>query len=121
MRMQLADPQNGADKDSRSKTQGDALAAICTLELGNPFIESLVTAGYGISFLSQLARVNCDTHAGSPMKQRYRHGGQAYAVIAPLNSPITMTRQKVSSSIAAGNTVVCKPAPETLLCTTALG
>lgn len=43
------------------------------------------------------------------------------AVIMPQISPTTMTRRKVSSAIVAGNTVVYRPTPETLLCVMVLG
>lgn len=35
-------------------------------------------------------------------------------------SPLSMVTRKVGAAIVAGNTVVCKPAPETTLCATAL-
>lgn len=42
------------------------------------------------------------------------------AAITPWNSPIAMVTRKVGAAIAAGNTVVLKPAPETPMCAIAL-
>ena len=42
------------------------------------------------------------------------------AAVTPWNSPIAMVTRKVGAAIAAGNTVVVKPAPETPLCAIAL-
>jgi succinate-semialdehyde dehydrogenase/glutarate-semialdehyde dehydrogenase len=42
------------------------------------------------------------------------------AAITPWNSPIAMITRKVGAAISTGNTVVCKPAPETPLCAIAL-
>ena len=42
------------------------------------------------------------------------------AAITPWNSPVAMVTRKVGAAIAAGNTVVLKPAPETPLCAIAL-
>jgi succinate-semialdehyde dehydrogenase/glutarate-semialdehyde dehydrogenase len=40
--------------------------------------------------------------------------------ITPWNSPVAMVTRKVGAAIAAGNTVVLKPAPETPLCAIAV-
>lgn len=42
------------------------------------------------------------------------------AAITPWNSPVAMVTRKVGAAIAAGNTVVLKPAPETPLCAIAV-
>jgi succinate-semialdehyde dehydrogenase/glutarate-semialdehyde dehydrogenase len=42
------------------------------------------------------------------------------AAITPWNSPIAMITRKVGAAISTGNTVICKPAPETPLCAIAL-
>lgn len=103
------------------------LAAICTAELGKPFTESLVTVRYGIDFLdwfeSAIERQFGDTiPAAKPNKRilTIRQSQGVVAAITPWNSPIAMVTRKVGAAIAAGNTVVCKPAPETPLSALAL-
>jgi len=110
------------------KANRDDLAAICTLELGKPFTESLVTVDYGISFLDwfegQIERLGGDTIPAARGNNRIvtiRQPQGVVAAITPWNSPIAMITRKVGAAIAAGNTVVCKPAPETPLCAIALG
>jgi succinate-semialdehyde dehydrogenase / glutarate-semialdehyde dehydrogenase len=109
------------------KANRDDLAAICTLELGKPFTESLVTVDYGISFLDwfegQIERLGGDTIPAARGNNRIvtiRQPQGVVAAITPWNSPIAMITRKVGAAIAAGNTVVCKPAPETPLCAIAL-
>lgn len=103
------------------------LAAICTVELGKPFTESLVTVRYGIDFLawfeSAIERQFGDTIPAAKRNNRIltiRQPQGVVAAITPWNSPIAMVTRKVGAAIAAGNTVVCKPAPETPLCALAL-
>ncbi|CAI4215888.1 unnamed protein product [Parascedosporium putredinis] len=87
------------------------LAAICTMELGKPFTESLVTY------------LNGETIPAAKSNNRIysiRQPQGVVAAITPWNSPIAMVTRKVGAAIAAGNTVVCKPAPETPLCAIAI-
>jgi succinate-semialdehyde dehydrogenase/glutarate-semialdehyde dehydrogenase len=109
------------------KANKDDLAAICTLELGKPFSESIVTVNYGISFLDwfegQIERLGGETIPAARGDNRIltiRQPQGVVAAITPWNSPIAMITRKVGAAIAAGNTVVCKPAPETPLCAIAL-
>lgn len=105
----------------------DDLAAICTLELAKPFTESLVTADYGTSFLDwfdgAIERQYGETIPAARGDNRIftiRQPQGVVAAITPWNSPIAMVTRKVGAAIAAGNTVVCKPAPETPLCAIAV-
>ncbi|KAF2404522.1 aldehyde dehydrogenase [Trichodelitschia bisporula] len=105
----------------------DDLAAICTLELGKPFTESIVTVNYGLSFLDWfeggIERLGGETIPAARGDNRIvtiRQPQGVVAAITPWNSPIAMITRKVGAAIAAGNTVVCKPAPETPLCAIAL-
>jgi succinate-semialdehyde dehydrogenase/glutarate-semialdehyde dehydrogenase len=109
------------------KAHRDDLAALCTLELGKPFTESLVTVDYGISFLDWFETLA--EHTTGETIPANRAGTRVITVkepqgvvvaITPWNSPIAMITRKVGAAIAAGNTVVCKPAPETPLCAFAL-
>jgi succinate-semialdehyde dehydrogenase/glutarate-semialdehyde dehydrogenase len=110
------------------KESREDLAALCTLELGKPFTESLVTVDYGISFLEWFETLAEHTGGETIPAQRpgqriitYKEPQGVVVAITPWNSPIAMITRKVGAAIAAGNTVVCKPAPETPLCAIALG
>ncbi|OAP57000.1 hypothetical protein AYL99_09112 [Fonsecaea erecta] len=105
----------------------DDLAAICTLELGKPYTESHVTVKYGTDFLDwfegAIERQYGETIPAARGENRIftvRQPQGVVAAITPWNSPIAMVTRKVGAAIAAGNTVVCKPAPETPLCAIAV-
>lgn len=105
----------------------DDLAAICTLELGKPFTESLVTVKYGTDFIDwfegAIERQYGETIPAAKGDNRIftiRQPQGVVAAITPWNSPIAMVTRKVGAAIAAGNTVICKPAPETPLCAIAV-
>ena len=109
------------------KENKDDLAAICTLELAKPFSESYVTINYGTSFLDWF-ECAIETQFGETIPaargdNRIFTVKEPQGVVAAItlwNSPIAMITRKVGAAIAAGNTVVCKPAPETPLCAIAL-
>lgn len=109
------------------KANREDLAALCTLELGKPFTESLATVAYGIDFLDwfeSLAEHTCGesipaNRSGTRIITTREPQGVVVA-ITPWNSPVAMITRKVAAAIAAGNTVVCKPAPETPLCAFAM-
>ncbi|KAI9664492.1 MAG: hypothetical protein M1821_005938 [Bathelium mastoideum] len=109
------------------KANKEDLAAICTLELGKPFTESLGTVKYGTDFLdwfeTLIEHVGGETIAAARQGHRIitvREPQGVVAAVTPWNSPIAMITRKVGAAIAAGNTVVVKPAPETPLCAIAL-
>lgn len=109
------------------KANKEDLAAICTLELGKPFTESLGTVKYGTDFLdwfeTLIEHVGGETIVANRQDNRIvtiREPQGVVAAVTPWNSPIAMITRKVGAAIAAGNTVVIKPAPETPLCAIAL-
>ena len=109
------------------KANKDDLAAICTLELGKPFTESLTTVQYAVSFLDWfeglIERTFGETIPAARGDSRVftiREPQGVVAAITPWNSPVAMVTRKAGAAIAAGNTVVCKPAPETPLSAIAL-
>lgn len=109
------------------KANRDDLAAICTMELGKPFTESLGAVDYGTSFLdwfeTEIEKTYGETIPAARANNRIitiREPQGVVAALTPWNSPIAMITRKVGAAIAAGNTVVCKPAPETPLCAIAL-
>ncbi|KAI3573498.1 Aldehyde/histidinol dehydrogenase [Fusarium oxysporum f. sp. albedinis] len=105
----------------------DDLAALCTLELGKPFTESLTTVQYALDFIDHfetgIERTYGETIPAARGNNRIltiREPQGVVACITPWNSPVAMVTRKVGAALAAGNTVVCKPAPETPLCAIAL-
>lgn len=103
------------------------LAALCTIELGKPFKESLGTVSYGIDYLdwfeSEAERIYGETIPAARQGTRIitvREPHGVVAAITPWNSPVAMVTRKAAAAIAAGNTVVLKPAPETPLCAFAM-
>lgn len=102
------------------------LAQIMTLEQGKPITESRGEINYGASFVEwfaeQAKRVNGDVLA-SPNANRMLVLRQAIGVcaaITPWNFPNAMITRKVAPALAAGCTVVIKPAEQTPLSALAL-
>lgn len=109
------------------KANREDLAALCTLELGKPWTESLGSVQYAIDFIdwfeTGIERTFGETIPAARTNNRVMTIKQPQGVVAaitPWNSPVAMVTRKVGAAIAAGNTVVCKPAPETPLCAIAL-
>lgn len=109
------------------KENREDLAALCTLELGKPWTESTGSVQYATDFVDwfegSIERTFGDTIPAARGNNRVltiRQPQGVVAAITPWNSPVAMVTRKVGAAIAAGNTVVCKPAPETPLCATAL-
>ncbi|RSL40961.1 hypothetical protein CEP53_013050 [Fusarium sp. AF-6] len=109
------------------KENREDIAALCTLELNKPWTESLGSVQYAIDFVDwfegAVERTLGDTIPAARGNNRVLTILQPQGVVAaitPWNSPVAMVTRKVGAAIAAGNTVVCKPAPETPLCATAL-
>ncbi|HEV3104313.1 MAG TPA: NAD-dependent succinate-semialdehyde dehydrogenase [Paraburkholderia sp.] len=105
----------------------DDLAAIMTAEQGKPLAEARGEVLYGASFLEWFAeeakRVNGDVLA-SPAADRklvvLKQPIGVCASITPWNFPIAMITRKVAPALAAGCTIVVKPAEQTPLCALAL-
>ncbi len=100
----------------------DDLALILTSEQGKTLSEARGEIRYGAAFLEWFAeeakRVYGDI-IPPHMKDRrllvYRQPIGVVGIITPWNFPIAMITRKCSAALAAGCTVVCKPAPETPL------
>ncbi len=98
----------------------DDLARILTLEQGKPLAEARGEIAYGTSFFQWYAgetrRVYGDTIPANTQKHRIvtiRQPIGVVAAITPWNFPSAMITRKVGAALAAGCTVVVKPAPET--------
>jgi len=100
----------------------DDLARIMTAEQGKPLAEAKGEVAYGASFIEWFAeegkRVYGETIPASDASKRFlviRQAMGVCAAITPWNFPIAMITRKVGPALAAGCTVVVKPAGQTPL------
>lgn len=105
----------------------DDLAAIMTAEQGKPLAEAHGEVTYGASFIEWFAedakRVCGDILASTASDKRMMVFKQPIGVcasITPWNFPIAMITRKVAPALAAGCTIVIKPAEQTPLSALAL-
>lgn len=105
----------------------DALAELMVLEQGKPLAEAKGEVAYGASFLEWFAeeakRAYGDTIPSPNNESRLWTINQPVGVVAaitPWNFPIAMITRKVGPALAAGCTVIIKPASDTPLCANAL-
>jgi succinate-semialdehyde dehydrogenase / glutarate-semialdehyde dehydrogenase len=105
----------------------DDLAKILTAEQGKPLAEARGEIMYAASFVEFYAeeakRVHGETIASHKTDARIlvlRQPLGVVAAITPWNFPAAMITRKVAPALAAGCTIVCKPAPETPLTALAL-
>ncbi|MCE1695134.1 aldehyde dehydrogenase family protein, partial [Enterobacter hormaechei] len=104
-----------------------ALAEILSTEQGKSHIEAMGEIAYGASFIEWFAeegkRIYGET-LSSPMPGRHlatiKQPVGVVAAITPWNFPNAMITRKVGPALAAGCTVVLKPAAETPLSALAL-
>lgn len=103
------------------------LAEIITLESGKSLIDSLGEVDYGASFVQWFAeeskRCYGETTPAPKMSNRILTIKQSVGVVAaitPWNFPLAMVTRKIAPAIAAGCTVVHRPASQTPLTALAL-
>ena len=103
------------------------LAETMTREQGKPFKAAMNEVKYGADFLLWFAeeakRVYGETIPSARGDQRFLVHKQAVGVVAaitPWNYPVSMITRKVAPAIAAGCTIVLKPAESTPLCAMAV-
>ncbi|KAA0875679.1 NAD-dependent succinate-semialdehyde dehydrogenase [Nitrincola tapanii] len=96
------------------------LAQIMTAEQGKPLAEAEGEVNYGAAFVEWFAeeakRVYGETLPGHQADKRLVVIRQAVGVVAaitPWNFPLAMITRKVAPALAAGCTLVLKPAPQT--------
>ena len=96
------------------------LAKLMTLEQGKPLAESRGEVAYGASFIewfSEEARrtygETIPSHAGDKRLLVVKEPVGVVGCITPWNFPIAMITRKVAPALAAGCTVVAKPASQT--------
>ncbi|KAJ3066678.1 hypothetical protein HDU98_010049 [Podochytrium sp. JEL0797] len=105
------------------------LATICSLESGKPLRESKGELAYAASFLQYYAHEALRT-TGDTIPSPHPHNATRLwtlkqplgpcALITPWNFPLAMVTRKIAPSLAAGNSNILKPAPETPLSSIAL-
>ncbi|WP_374437223.1 NAD-dependent succinate-semialdehyde dehydrogenase [Inhella sp.] len=103
------------------------LARLMTAEQGKPLAEARGEIAFGASFIEWFAeearRVYGETIPTTDPDKRYlvlRQPIGVCAAITPWNFPVAMITRKVAPALAAGCTVVVKPAEQTPLCALAL-
>jgi len=103
------------------------LAQLMTAEQGKPLAEARGEVAYGAAFVEwfgEEAKRAYGTVIPTPLSDRrilsFRQPVGVCAAITPWNFPIAMITRKVAPAIAAGCTVVCKPAEATPLSALAL-
>lgn len=105
----------------------EVLAQLMTAEQGKPLAEARGEVAYGASFVewfSEEAKRAYGEHIPSPSPTSrivtIRQPVGVVAAITPWNFPVAMITRKISPALAAGCTVVVKPAEDTPLCALAL-
>ena len=101
----------------------EQLAKVMTQEQGKPIRAALNEVGYGADFLlwyaEEAKRIYGETIPAPRTGQRFILAHQPIGVVAaitPWNYPASMITRKVAPALAAGCTVVLKPAEATPLC-----
>jgi succinate-semialdehyde dehydrogenase/glutarate-semialdehyde dehydrogenase len=109
-------------------SRADDLALLMTLEMGKPLAESRAEIGYAAEFFRWFAeeavrvagRYSLAPDGGSRMLVTRQPVGPC-VLITPWNFPLAMGTRKIGPAVAAGCTMVVKPAQQTPLSTLALG
>ena len=105
----------------------ESLAHLMTTEQGKPLAEARGEVAYGAAFIEWFAEEGkraygrtIPTTVGSKRYITIKQPVGVVAAIAPWNFPIAMITRKVAPALAAGCTIVVKPAEETPLCALAI-
>jgi succinate-semialdehyde dehydrogenase/glutarate-semialdehyde dehydrogenase len=100
----------------------DEIATAIVREMGKPFVEALGEAGYAAEFLrwfsEEAVRIGGDfgLNPGGTNRMLVDHAPIGVSLlITPWNFPAAMATRKIAPALAAGCTVVLKPAEETPL------
>ncbi|MBC8732536.1 NAD-dependent succinate-semialdehyde dehydrogenase [Paraburkholderia sp. UCT2] len=105
----------------------DALGALISLEQGKPLAEGRAEVNYGASYVAWFADEATRIYGDLiPQQQRGKRMSAVkepigvVAAITPWNFPLAMIARKIAPALAAGCTVVAKPAEDTPLTAIAL-
>lgn len=112
---------------ARIRADGHAIAHLMTLEGGKPMIENLDEIEWVTACFDYYAEIGRNSR-GNAIPPSFEHQVNftvkepygVVAVIVPFNYPLLLMSWKVAPALAAGNTVVIKPADQTPLSTLAL-
>lgn len=109
------------------EAHGEDLARLMTAEQGKPLLEARGEVGYAASFVewfAEEARRVCGDVIDSPIPGKrmlvLKQPVGVCAAITPWNFPAAMITRKVAPALAAGCTVIVKPAEQTPLTALAL-
>ena len=114
--------RSSAAPSSRSSSAVDDLALLMTLEMGKPLAESKAEIAYAAEFFRWFAE-EARAHR-RPLRGATRRAGPLLTMrqpvgpclmITPWNFPMAMGTRKIGPAIAAGCTMVVKPAQQTPL------
>lgn len=107
--------------------RADELAELMTTEQGKPLRASRFEVGYGADFIRWFAeearRLTGEWLPSSRADQRFltiRQPVGVVAMVTPWNYPMSMLTRKMAPALAAGCTLVLKPAEATPLCAKAI-
>ncbi len=107
--------------------RSDELALLMTLEMGKPLAESKGEVAYAAEFFrwfsEEAVRINGDYYTapdGNARVMTLRQPVGPSLLITPWNFPLAMGTRKIGPALAAGCTVIVKPAEQTPLCMAAL-
>lgn len=110
------------------RARSEQFATLMTLEMGKPLTESRKEVGYGAEFLRWFAeeavRIGGRTAtavAGTSQILVTKEPVGPVLAITPWNFPLAMGTRKIAPALAAGCTIIVKPAPETPLTMQLLG
>ncbi|MGL5949585.1 MAG: NAD-dependent succinate-semialdehyde dehydrogenase [Aeromonas sp.] len=105
----------------------NALAHLLTCEQGKPLCEALAEVRYGASFIEWFSEEGkraygrtIPSHSRDKRLQTIKQPIGVVAAITPWNFPIAMLTRKAAPALAAGCSIVIKPARDTPLCALAL-
>ncbi|MGB8713768.1 MAG: NAD-dependent succinate-semialdehyde dehydrogenase, partial [Onishia taeanensis] len=105
----------------------ESLARLMTQEQGKPLAESMGEVAYGANFIEyyaeeakRMAGETLPSHSDDKRLMVMRESIGVVAAITPWNFPLAMITRKVAPALAAGCTVVIKPAEATPLTALAL-
>lgn len=105
----------------------EEIAFIMTMEQGKPLAEALGEVKYAASFIQWFAeegkRIYGDVIPSTNKNQRFIITKEPLGVVAaitPWNFPLAMITRKAAPALAAGCTIVIKPANETPFCALAI-
>jgi succinate-semialdehyde dehydrogenase/glutarate-semialdehyde dehydrogenase len=105
------------------RERADAIARTLTMEQGKPVAESRAEVLHSADTFEWFAEEGKRAYGqvipnSQPIKRHMtiKHPVGVVAAISPWNFPVTLQARKIAPALAAGCTIVCKPASQTPLC-----